>query len=160
MPSETKTFEHEIRIQARPQTVFAYFTDPAKLVRWMGTDATLDPRPGGIFQMGMKRSIGESVTQGEYVEVIPYERVVFTWGFEGNLFDVPPASTRVEVSLEPDDDATIVRLLHHELPAEALETHRAGWLHYMPRLADAAAGGDPGPDEWLAPPLASRETAR
>ena len=48
-PNETDgLIEHEIRIAAAPEIVFAHFTDPAKMVRWMGTEATLDPRPGGV----------------------------------------------------------------------------------------------------------------
>jgi uncharacterized protein YndB with AHSA1/START domain len=150
-PSATKTFEHEIRIDAPPEAVFGYFTDPMKMVRWMGNEATLDPRPGGICRVNMIREIGEAAAIGEFVEVVPYSRVVFTWGWEQGLFGVPPASTRVEVSLVPDGSGTLVRLVHSELPEEAVEAHEAGWSHYLKRLSVAAAGGDPGPDEWLAP---------
>jgi uncharacterized protein YndB with AHSA1/START domain len=149
--SATRTVEHEIRIDARPETVFAFFTDPAKMVRWMGSEATLDPRPGGICHLRMIREVGEAAVRGEFVDVVPYSRVVFTWGWDRDLFGVPPASTRVEVSLAPDGAGTIVRLVHSELPEEAVEVHEAGWEHYLERLGLAAAGGDPGPDEWLAP---------
>jgi len=37
--------EREIRIAARPETVFAFWTDPGKMARWMGRDVRLDPRP-------------------------------------------------------------------------------------------------------------------
>ena len=147
-PSGTETVEHEIRIEARPETVFAYFTDPARMVRWMGTDAVLDPRPAGVCRLSMAAG---AVISGEFVEVVPFSRVVFTWGWEGDLFRVPPASTRVEVSLVPDGDATIVRIVHHELPAVAAAAHAAGWEHYAERLKVAATGGDPGPDEWIPP---------
>jgi len=33
------------------QAIYDYFTDPAKMVRWMGAEATLDPRPGGVFRI-------------------------------------------------------------------------------------------------------------
>ena len=49
----------------------------------------------------------------------------------------------MEVSFIPDGDDTIVRLAHRRLPAGAVEFHRSGWDHYLPRLAVAAAGGDP-----------------
>ena len=35
-----------------------------------------------------------------------------------------------------------------QIPAETLAYHRAGWEHYLARLAIAAAGGVPGPDPW------------
>jgi uncharacterized protein YndB with AHSA1/START domain len=153
MPSATRTVEHEIRIDARPETVFAFFTDPAKMVRWMGSEATLDPRPGGICRIDFKRDVGEAAVLGEFVEVVPYERVVFTWGWEPDPFGVPPRSTQVEVTLVPDDGATVVRLVHRQLPEKAVGVHRAGWEHYGERLAIASAGRDPGPDDWVAPGL-------
>ncbi len=150
-PSVTRTAEHEIRIDAPPEGVFAYFTDPARMVRWMGSEATLDPRPGGICRVSFRRDIGEATVAGEFAEVVPFSRVVFTWGWEGELFGVPPASTRVEVSLIPEGSGTLVRLVHGELPEQAVEAHEAGWSHYLKRLSVAAAAGDPGPDEWIAP---------
>ena len=47
---------------------------------WMGVAALLDPRPGGTFRVDAN---GRDVVIGEYVEVEPPHRVVFTWGFEG-----------------------------------------------------------------------------
>ena len=146
--SEDQVVEREIRIDARPETVFPYFTDPAKMVRWKGKSATLDPRPGGIFRVDIT---GRDVARGEYVQVVPPSVVVFTWGWEGEGSAVPPGSSTVEVSLIPDGDGTIVRLRHLGLPADQGDPHAEGWDHYMPRLAAAAAGGDPGPDPWAAP---------
>jgi uncharacterized protein YndB with AHSA1/START domain len=147
----TSTLEHEIRIAATPETVFAYFTDPTRMVRWMGNKATLDPRPGGVFRVDFVREIGQVAARGEFVEVVPYERLVFTWGIDLDAFGVPPASTRVEVSLVPDGDATLVRLVHTELPRTAVKFHDAGWGHYLERLAIAQTGAQIGVDDWLAP---------
>jgi uncharacterized protein YndB with AHSA1/START domain len=150
-PGATRTYEHEIAIDAPPEAVFAYFTDPVKMVRWMGSDATLDPRPGGICRVSWTREIGESAVVGKFVEVVPYTRVVFTWGWENDAFGVPPASTRVEVVLRPQDGGTVVRLTHSELPETAVPDHEAGWSHYLERLSVAAAGRDPGIDDFVPP---------
>lgn len=48
---ETESLEKEIRIAARPETVFSFLVDPAKMTRWMGINVTLDPRPGGIYRV-------------------------------------------------------------------------------------------------------------
>ncbi len=64
---QNDVLERELHIAARPETVFAFFTDPAKMIRWMGQAATLDPRPGGICLI----SIHGHITRGEYVEVLP-----------------------------------------------------------------------------------------
>jgi uncharacterized protein YndB with AHSA1/START domain len=167
-PRETSVVEHEVRVTARPETVFAYFTDPARMVQWMGAEATLDPRPGGICRIAFQPSWatvevladtfsparnphelnGPGVMMGEFVEVDPYERIVFTWGWEQEPLATPPQSTLVEVSFVPDGEDTIVHLAHRRLPAASLNFHRAGWRHYLPRLVLAAASGDPGPDPW------------
>src|SRR5436309_4266824 len=87
-PSETDdAIKYELRVAASPETVFAYFTDPGKMVQWMGTEATLDPRPGGVCRINPS---GHALMHGEYVEVVPYTRIVFTWGWELELFRAPP----------------------------------------------------------------------
>jgi uncharacterized protein YndB with AHSA1/START domain len=145
-PSETEqVLEYESRVAASPETIFGYFTDPAKMVQWMGTEATLDPRPGGVCRVN---PTGHAAMSGEYVEVEPPHRIVFTWGWETQLFSTPPQSTLVEVSLIPDGEHTVVRLKHRRLRPGAVAFHRAGWEHYLPRLASVASGGDPGIDPW------------
>src|SRR5438093_7769328 len=103
--SETEGLvEHEVRVAASPDSVFAYFTDPAKMVQWMGTEATLDPRPGGVCRINPS---GQGAVLGQFVEVDPPRRVVFTWGWESEMFATPPQSTLVEVSLMLDGEGTI-----------------------------------------------------
>lgn len=137
------SIEVEQRINARPETIFPYFTDPERYRRWMGVKTEFDARPGGIYRV---HTVQGGVVLGEFVEVEPPRRVVFTWGWEGST-EIPPGSSRVEITLEPDVDHTVVRLVHSGLPAEALELHTGGWNLYLARLSVAAPGGDPGPEE-------------
>jgi len=142
--SQTQVVEREVQIDASPETVFEFFTDPAKMVRWQGAQATLDPRPGGVYRMQMNE---QAIAIGEYVEVDPPNRVVFTWGWEGEYATTPPGSSTVEITLTPVGGGTLVRLVDSGLPTpEAADAHRHGWDQYMARLAIAATGGDPGPD--------------
>jgi uncharacterized protein YndB with AHSA1/START domain len=135
--SEPGLVEHEVTVPARPETVFAYFTDPEKIVRWMGTEATLDPRPGGVCRITV---VGVAPVLGEFVEIDPPYRIVFTWNWEERWFGMPPQSTTVEVFFEPDGDGTIVRVAHRQLPPAAADLLRSGWEHYLGRLVIAAAG--------------------
>src|ERR687891_600896 len=66
MPGGTEPLRNEVRIAAPPEVVFPYFTDPARMVNWMGVAALLDPRPGGTFRVDAN---GRDVVVGEYVEV-------------------------------------------------------------------------------------------
>ena len=148
-PAGTEVVEHEVRIDAAPEVVFEYFTDPARLARWMGSEATLDPRPGGVCRF----DIHGSLMIGRFEEVDFPSKLRFTWGWEPAQFQVPAESSAVEVLFTPDGDGTLVRLSHSRLPEDAVAFHGAGWRHYLKRLSAVAAGGDAGPDAW-----ADRET--
>ena len=91
--------------------------------------------------------------RGEYVVVDPPRLLTVTWGFEGHidlprgLGQVPPGSSTVEFRFVPDGDDTIVRVRHVGLPTkQAHDAHHFGWVTYLPRLATAIDGVDPGPD--------------
>lgn len=140
--------EREIVIAARPETVWEFFVDEAKVTRWMGTSASLDPRPGGLYQVEV---LSGNTARGEFVELDPPNRLVFTWGWEsGKAARVAPGSSTIEVELTPIGEGTRLRLTHRDLPgAEAAEAHGHGWDHYLERLRLTAAGRDPGRDTWL-----------
>jgi uncharacterized protein YndB with AHSA1/START domain len=146
MPSATEPLRHRLRIAAPPEVVFPYFTDPTRMVEWMGVAALLDPRPGGALRI---EANGRDVVVGEYLEVDPPHRVVFTWGFEGTERVVAAGASRVEVTCERDGEGTLLTLRHHDLTGGAREAHEQGWTHYLPRLALAARGDSPGPDPWI-----------
>ena len=80
MTTGADTIDQEIRIAARRETVFAFLVEPDKMVRWMGSRVQIDPRPGGIYRIEHSKD----TILGEYVQVQPPERVVFTFGFEGD----------------------------------------------------------------------------
>jgi uncharacterized protein YndB with AHSA1/START domain len=145
--NDADVVEREIRIAARPEIIFPFFTDPQQMVRWKGIEATLDPRPGGIYRVVIN---GRAIASGRYLEVEPPRRIVFTWGWEGDGHSLPPGSSTVEVTLEPDGDGTLLRLVHRNLSPEMRELHRHGWDHYLARLVVATGGGDPGPDPMAA----------
>ena len=130
----------EIHIRATPETVFEFFTDAGKLTRWLATEATLDPRPGGVCRQEHAREDGSGGSyhmRGEFLEVSPPERVVFTWGFTDPDVGVPPGSSVVDVTLSPDGDGTRLRLEHRDLPVAAIDSHAGGWTGMLERLATA-----------------------
>lgn len=138
-----EVLEVSVHIDAAPETVFPFFTDPARYVQWMGTTARINPTPGGEYRVHIR---GGVETVGEFVEIKPPKRLVFTWGWTNDPA-VPPGSARVEVTLEPERGGTRVVLRHHGLPsAEQINHHRHGWQQYLERLALRASGTDPGPD--------------
>jgi uncharacterized protein YndB with AHSA1/START domain len=138
----------ERRIAARPETVFAFFTDRDKWLSWMGTEGQFSFEPGGAYRTLVN---ADNHASGTFTEIVPPKRVVFTWGWDdgGMEGDVPPGSSTVTIELEPDGDGTLLTLRHSGLPNdESRAAHESGWQHYVERLATRAAGGDPGPDVW------------
>jgi uncharacterized protein YndB with AHSA1/START domain len=146
--STENAVRRELRIAARPETVWEFFVDPEKATRWMGTSASLDPRPGGEYRVEV---LSGNIAAGEFVEVDPPHRLVWTWGWtDESQSPVPVGSSTIEVELEADGDGTLVRFTHGGLPdADATAKHAHGWDHYLARLETAARGDDPGRDTWL-----------
>jgi uncharacterized protein YndB with AHSA1/START domain len=86
----------------------------------MGEAAGLDPEPGGRLRVGYPNG---QVAGGRVVAVEPDRRIVFTWGLRGRRADRACGSSTVEITLEPVDDGTEVRL---RWPPGTSPTRRAG----------------------------------
>ena len=164
--TEIAPVEVTVRVPAVPPEVFSYFTDPARYVQWMGSEADLEPVPGGVYRVRMADGFSAA---GRFLAVEPPHLVVFSWGFAddeaasrtkggeaggepggagASASAMPAGSTRVTVTLAgAGDGGTLLTLRHESLPSSELrEGHDVAWNTYLPRLAVRAAGGDPGPD--------------
>ena len=100
----------EIVIDATPETIWPFLTESEKHADWIGSPAELDPRPGGVYRASMGG--GAHPAAGTFVEVVPLEKVVFTFGWDEKDHPIPPGSTTLEISLHPEGDKTRVRLVH------------------------------------------------
>jgi uncharacterized protein YndB with AHSA1/START domain len=145
--TETTSVERQVSIDASPETIWEFLVDPDKATRWMGLSAALEAEPGGLYRVEV---IPGHTARGEFVELDPPRRLVYTWGWEEGESSVPPGSSTIEIELVPEGEGTTVRLVHSDLPnTESAESHGHGWAHYLERLAVAAPGGDAGEDPWV-----------
>ena len=146
---ESLVVRRETQIAAPPATVFAFLTDPDKILRWMGADATTEAHPGGLYLL--KGVGGSRHARGAFREVVPVHRLAYSFGWEGDEA-VPPGSSLIEIDLIERDGGTLLRMTHTGLPnTEQCAGHARGWAHYLGRLAVAPPGGDPGPDPGAGP---------
>ena len=142
---EQTVVHREAHIPAPPSAVFALLTDPEKILRWMGTEAELEPQPGGLYLVNVT---GSRFARGSFREVIPVHRLAYSFGWDGSEI-VPPGSSLVEIDLIEKPDGTLLKLTHSGLPnAEQCTGHSEGWEHYLGRLAECAAGRTLDPDPW------------
>jgi uncharacterized protein YndB with AHSA1/START domain len=145
---EPLVVQREVQIAAPPATVFAFLTDPDRIVSWMGVEATTEAHPGGLYFLKVR---SDRAARGEFREVVPVHRLAYSFGWEGDE-EVPPGSSLVEIDLVDRDGGTLVRMTHSGLPnAEQRAGHDRGWAHYLGRLAIAATGRNPGIDRGPEP---------
>ncbi|MFQ5443661.1 MAG: SRPBCC domain-containing protein [Nitrospinales bacterium] len=137
--SETFEITCEVVIQAKPETVFPYLTEEAKMKEWFGEVVEAEARPGGIFHVG---SLDGLDCRGEYVEIIPNEKVIFTWG---GLHSLKPGETTVEITLKAEGNATRLTLRHYNNPSKSdADGFAEGWAaHAFPLLKAVCEGRKP-----------------
>ena len=117
----------ETHIPAPPATVFALLTDPEKILRWMGTEAQIEPTARRALSASM--SPAARFARGSFREVVPVHRLAYSFGWDGSEA-VPPGSSLVEIDLmEQQPDGTLLRLDPHRacpMP-EQCASHAEGW---------------------------------
>lgn len=124
-------------VDAPPSAVFKLLSHPDTVGQWMGSDVEWPTMATGDLRVVMA---GRFPAAGEVIEMVPGEKIVFSWGWEMPNSKVPPCSSTVEITLQPRGAQTLVRLHHRDLPDDT------AWDYYLCRLAAVAAGDDPGPD--------------
>jgi len=141
--TESFVVRRETHIAAPRASVFAFLTDPDKIVQWMGTEATTEAHPGGMYLL---KGVGSATARGTFREVVPVHRLAYSFGWEGNE-EVSPGSSLIEIDLIEQNGGTLLRMTHSGLPNAATQaSHGKGWAHYLGRLTEVAAGRNPGPD--------------
>ena len=134
--AESFEFVREVIINARPEKVFPYLTEQSKMKEWFGEIVEADAQPGGVFHIG---TLDGMHCRGEYVEINPYEMVVFTWG---GLVDLKPGESTVEITLNPEGDATRLILRHYNIPNKKdADSFGEGWREHAFPLLKAVSEG-------------------
>ena len=128
-------------IKAPRDRVYAAWTDPVQLKQWFGPekvqtrDLIADARVGGKFRWDLINPEGEKMTmRGEYRELQPGKKIVFTWRWEDDE-DWENHTSIVTVELSDRDGGTELRLTHEQLPNEqSRDGHTGGWNSALDKL--------------------------
>jgi uncharacterized protein YndB with AHSA1/START domain len=133
------------------EEVYRAWTEPEVLRRWWAAAPTwecpvaqADVRVGGSYRLTMRdpESGEEHTVGGEYVEVEPPERLVYTWTWESNDEDSPSAGSIVTVEFRDDDAERTTVVLTHDGIAEqgSRDNHAHGWNGCLDNLAARVFG--------------------
>jgi glutathione S-transferase len=130
-------------IRAPRERVFEAFVTEAGARAWMCPrgltlpEVRLDVRVGGRYRLTMRARDGETyIVGGTYREIVPPERLVYTWQWEGG--DLPNVETLIQITLTERDGGTEVRMLHTGFPDTRMrDSHQGGWNSSLNRLVDA-----------------------
>jgi uncharacterized protein YndB with AHSA1/START domain len=133
------------RFKAPPAKVFAAFTDPEKVKRWIGPGemkgviAETDARAGGGYRWVMQSPGQRLDVGGVFREVVPNEKLVFTWAWKVEPPDTPHESL-VTVLFKADGDGTLLTLIHENLSDDdSRNGHQQGWIGAFDKLEKLVA---------------------
>ena len=126
------------RLNAAPEKVYAAWTEPVKIVNWFGPDAgpvtqaETDLRSGGLYAISFNTEDGEEHhVSGVYREVVPNEKLVFTWAWRS----MPERESVVTVLIKPDGPGSILTLIHEQfVDEETRDRHEHGWSGCLDKL--------------------------
>jgi uncharacterized protein YndB with AHSA1/START domain len=126
------------RLSASPERCFRAWTDPQALKQWFGPgdievlQAETDPRVGGRYRILARSPSGEEHdVSGEFREVVPNRKLVFTWAWRST----PERQSLVTVEFMPEGTATALTLTHEQFADEgARDRHRHGWAALLDKL--------------------------
>ena len=139
--TEKLSLEIKRLIKAPRDRVYAAWTDPAQLKQWFGPETVqtrelvADVRVGGKFRWDLNNAEGEKMTcRGEYRELHPGKKIVFTWQWEDDE-DWENHVSIVTVELADAGGGTELRLTHEKLPnKESRDGHTRGWNSALDKL--------------------------
>jgi uncharacterized protein YndB with AHSA1/START domain len=139
--SEKASLEIKRFINAPRSRVYAAWTDPAQLKEWWGPERVrtrnfiAEARVGGKYRWDLINQDDEEMSVfGEYRELVPEKKIVFTWKWDDDEVWENRDSI-VTVELFDHDGGTEVRLTHVQLPSEeSRDRHNEGWNSVLDRL--------------------------
>lgn len=139
----TRTMVKKRHIDAEPEVLFRFLTEPERLTRWMCSEATTDPRPGGInHQTHVEKNGKQHLMRSEFIEVEFPRLVSFTFDFldeKGNHRENPGIVT---IELAPAGSGTDLKLTHSGITDAQWNGTYGGWDTHLDKLSGIDFGDE------------------
>ena len=126
---------------AKPEKVYRAFTEPDAMTKWISPNGFIctvhhmEPKAGGTYRMSFRNfTTGHSHSfGGQYVELVPNERLRYTDKFEDPNW---PGEVLVTVTLKKVSLGTEVNIVQEGLPdVIPVEACYLGWQESLRNLA-------------------------
>jgi len=125
--------------QAPCALVYQAWTNPAQLSQWLNPkdaacrSVSTDLKVGGHYRITMDCGKGEHIASGEYLDIIPNQRLQFTWHWD----HYPMPDSVITLTFEDLGTATRLTLVHAGLPdQEDVTEHSQGWNRLIEKQAN------------------------
>jgi uncharacterized protein YndB with AHSA1/START domain len=141
--SEKLSLEIKRFVKAPRDRVYSAWTESEQLRKWFGPENVktrnliADARVGGQFRWDLTDQEGKEITiSGEYRELEPGKKIVFTWRLEEDE-NWKNHSSIVTVEFFDRQGGTEIRLTHEKLPNEASrDDHTQGWNSALDKVEE------------------------
>jgi uncharacterized protein YndB with AHSA1/START domain len=126
---------------ASPEEVWAAFTDPSSIRRWLFADTILEPRVGGRAEFRWSDA-GDDAALGSVLAWDPPRLLELSWAER-------EAASLLRVELKPLAGGTLLVLDHSGIASEGTATGLgAGWHSHLVALGELLGGHDAVEERW------------
>jgi uncharacterized protein YndB with AHSA1/START domain len=146
-PADVSRVRVTRRLLASRQRVYRAWTEPQLMMKWFVEGdgdmriVALDLRVGGRYRFEGEHAGGTWALEGEFLEVRPAERLVYTWNWETDEKLGGPGATVVTVEFRDAGRETELVVTQEGFTNElARREHDNGWIGCLDRLGELVAG--------------------
>jgi uncharacterized protein YndB with AHSA1/START domain len=149
-PAPSSPFLRQSRVIRAPRArVYQAWVQPEIMKQWFSSDKScppevaLDVREGGLYRIAVtgggcsadaaKGSAGLNVADGVYTEVVPNEKLQFTWRATWNPLD----DSLVTVTFRDAEGGTQVTILHERITGDG--GYEQGWTRCLTSIDELLA---------------------
>jgi len=138
MVEDKGSMKFKLRIAASPSDVYHAFTSGAAFCEWLCDEAQVDARQSGHLYLWWQDGY---FANGDYLELIPNEKIVFSWHGAGE-----PGLTRVKLTFKCVEQGAYLTLTHQGIGSESAwkktrKQYKRSWSRALENLRSVLETG-------------------